>query len=62
MVDRALAGNPDLKDMIDRAVPFGRIAKAQEISDVVMFLSSPRSSFVTGSGWLVDGGATFTQM
>lgn len=58
MIDRAIAGNPSLADAIKRAVPMGRIAQPDEISDVVMFLSSPRSSYVTGAGWIVDGGVT----
>ena len=45
---------------MQKAVPIGRIAQANEIADVVMFLSSPRSSYVTGSGWIVDGGITLS--
>lgn len=58
MVDAAVAGSPELGRMMERVVPLGRIAKTEEISDVLMFLSSPRASYVTGAGWLVDGGAT----
>ena len=58
MVDAAVAGNPELGQLLERVVPLGRIAKTEEISDVIMFLSSPRASYVTGAGWIVDGGAT----
>jgi len=58
MMDRAVAGDPALAQIMKRVVPMGRIARRDEISDVLMFMSSPRSSYVTGSGWLVDGGAT----
>ena len=58
MIDRAVQGDPQLGEIMKRVVPMGRIAKQEEISDVIMFLSSPRSSYVTGAGWLVDGGAT----
>lgn len=34
-----------------------RMAQPVEIADVAMFLSSPRSSYVTGAGWVVGGGA-----
>ena len=36
----------------------GRIATAEDISDVVCFLSSARASFITGICVTVDGGAT----
>ena len=58
MIDRAVAGDPALAQIMTRVVPMGRIARREEITDVLMFLSSPRASFVTGAGWLVDGGAT----
>ncbi|MCJ1311388.1 hypothetical protein MMC25_005059 [Agyrium rufum] len=58
MVDRAISANPDLGIMISRAVPLGRIAQQQEVSDIVIFLSGPGASYVTGVGWIVDGGTT----
>lgn len=36
--------------------PLGRIANPEEIAEVVAFLASERSSFVTGACYLVDGG------
>lgn len=45
---------------MENSVPLGRIAQVVEIADVVMFLSCARSSYVTGSGWIVDGGATLS--
>ena len=38
-------------------VPLGRLGEATEVADVVAFLLSPASSYVTGATWAVDGGA-----
>lgn len=38
--------------------PIGRIAKPEEIAEVIGFLLSSKSSFVTGAIWTVDGGLT----
>ncbi|MFF4764773.1 SDR family NAD(P)-dependent oxidoreductase [Streptomyces sp. NPDC001292] len=40
------------------AHPMGRIARAEEIADAVVWLSSERSSFVTGAVIPIDGGYT----
>jgi NAD(P)-dependent dehydrogenase (short-subunit alcohol dehydrogenase family) len=39
------------------AIPVGRVGTAEEFADVVAFLCSPRTSFVTGSLVRIDGGA-----
>ncbi|PSL00446.1 NAD(P)-dependent dehydrogenase (short-subunit alcohol dehydrogenase family) [Haloactinopolyspora alba] len=36
--------------------PLGRVAKSDEVAEVIAFLASDRSSFVTGSEYRVDGG------
>jgi NAD(P)-dependent dehydrogenase (short-subunit alcohol dehydrogenase family) len=38
--------------------PIGRIARPEEIAEVICFLASPRASFVVGAAWVVDGGLT----
>lgn len=39
-----------------RKHPIGRIGKPAEVAQIVLFLASDQSSFVTGSPYLVDGG------
>ncbi|MEB3071396.1 SDR family NAD(P)-dependent oxidoreductase [[Mycobacterium] vasticus] len=46
----------DVNDELGRALPLGRTAQASEIAEAVLFLASPRSSFITGSTLHADGG------
>lgn len=62
MVREAMQGVEGLADFIQAAVPMGRIATPEEVADVIIFLCSPRSSYMTGCGLVVDGGATLTAL
>lgn len=46
----------EVNEELGRALPLGRSAYASEIAEAVLFLSSPRASFITGSTLHVDGG------
>lgn len=48
--------HPELSDVFNRAQPVGRMGTATEVSELVMWLSSDKASFVTGSFYPVDGG------
>ena len=48
----------ELIDYMLSKIPMGRFGNPEEIITSVMFLSSPRSSYVTGSNIMVDGGWT----
>jgi 3-oxoacyl-[acyl-carrier protein] reductase len=43
-------------DKTARAIPVGRLGKPEELADLVAFLASPRSSYITGANIPVDGG------
>ena len=40
----------------ERKIPLGRVGRAEEFADLVTFLLSPRSSYVTGAAVNCDGG------
>lgn len=56
MVQRANDGIEGHADYIKAKLPIGRMAIPDEIADAVIFALSPRSSFMTGSTLVVDGG------
>jgi NAD(P)-dependent dehydrogenase (short-subunit alcohol dehydrogenase family) len=40
--------------------PMGRVARADEVADLIVYLAGPRSSFITGASVPVDGGLLTT--
>jgi NAD(P)-dependent dehydrogenase (short-subunit alcohol dehydrogenase family) len=40
----------------EERIALGKIGTTGEIAEVISFLAGPRSSFVTGADWIVDGG------
>lgn len=61
MVQQAQGSGRSVEDVraeAERAYPLGRIARPEDIADLVCFLASARASFVTGICITVDGGAT----
>lgn len=51
-----MGGREKLEEYIRDAIPMGRFGTVDEIADAVVFLSSDRSSFMTGHAFVVDGG------
>src|SRR5713101_5400961 len=60
LADQQEAGSIKTRQQVLEAVgagrPLGRLAGADEIASVIVFLCSERSSYVTGSAWSADGG------
>lgn len=48
----------DMKDALIAKHPMGRLGKPEEVAELVLFLSSDKSSFMTRGYYLVDGGYT----
>jgi NAD(P)-dependent dehydrogenase (short-subunit alcohol dehydrogenase family) len=49
---------PDQEERFQRDTPVGRVGAPEDIADVVVFLCSDLSRFVTGQNIVVDGGLT----
>ncbi len=58
MVMGMLATQPEAMAALMKEVPMGRLGRAEEIADAVLWLCSPASSFVIGHALPVDGGYT----
>ena len=48
----------DAKEKLVALHPMGRLGRAEEVANAVLFLASDEASFVTGSSLMVDGGYT----
>lgn len=46
----------DTNEELGRGLPMGRTGTPEEIAEAVLYLASPRSSFITGARLPVDGG------
>jgi NAD(P)-dependent dehydrogenase (short-subunit alcohol dehydrogenase family) len=57
MADQMVAaGQGEALETMKKSVPMGRYGRAEEIADVVLWLSSDAASYVTGQSISVDGG------
>ncbi len=57
-VDTPLLGTrgPDSRERLESLHPLGRLAKAEEVGDLIAYLLSERAAFMTGSVHAIDGG------
>ena len=58
MYERFTGEKPEMQAAMAALHPIGRIGTSEEVADAVIWLSSDKSSFVTGHSLLVDGGFT----
>ena len=57
--EKKLQENPkSVNKMLDQNVPLNRLGTIEDVANLVLWLSSPASSFVTGTIFTVDGGQT----
>lgn len=54
----AIQDNADQFDVINASIPMGRMGEPDDIAEMVAFLASPASKYVTGGEFAVDGGLT----
>jgi 3-oxoacyl-[acyl-carrier protein] reductase len=57
--DNKMKANPDaVRQMLEKQVPLQRFGKPKEVADLILFLSSEKAAFITGSCLVIDGGQT----
>jgi 3-oxoacyl-[acyl-carrier protein] reductase len=45
-----------VKERMESVIPLGRYGRPEEVANMIVFLSSPAASYITGTTILVDGG------
>jgi 3-oxoacyl-[acyl-carrier protein] reductase len=58
IIDAGLTMNmsSERRSQVEKAVPMGRLGRAEEVGEVIAFLASDRASYITGQSIPVNGG------
>ena len=48
--------NDEFKQRYSKRVPLDRMGKCEEMENIILYLSSDASSYVTGQNFIIDGG------
>jgi NAD(P)-dependent dehydrogenase (short-subunit alcohol dehydrogenase family) len=56
MVERIIGGKPEVEAQYTAMEPVGRLGTPEEVAESILWLASDKSSFVTGTYMVVDGG------
>ena len=58
LVDEVLEANPEMEEAWLENTPMGRLGRPEELRELVVYLASDASSYMTGSTVVMDGGYT----
>ena len=58
LTEAYFAANPGRREALISLIPAGRFGRTEEVVDTVLFLASPRASFINGQIIYIDGGRT----
>jgi NAD(P)-dependent dehydrogenase (short-subunit alcohol dehydrogenase family) len=50
------AADPSFSSVIKQEIPLGRMGEGEEVADLVLFLVSEQSTYITGAEIVIDGG------
>ncbi len=58
LLDKLLAGRPDMEETLKRLIPMDRFGEPDEIAEAVAWLASDNSKYMTGQTLILDGGTS----